>query len=251
MLGSPCTERAPAAWRLWPEVSEDDCTPSLSPPHPSWAEVTEQRIPFHLLRLSHYHSLPRIHCHVDTDASASGVPASLGPEPTQLGVFFQLCSGGPSRPQEEETCPGWHRAVRGAAGIRTQVCWLSGPWSSPDSAPWTAMGKLSREVSLVQADAHQALGSTHSSCICIYLHAGLRGLGYRPQNRLISATNQWAQSCRILSTKVKGAPDLKMIHLITSWVSRANPELAQPPTISPSRSEVGHLRAKELFNSLE
>ena len=207
MLGSPCRERAPAAWRLWPGVSEDDCTPSLSPPHPSWAEVTEQRIPFHLLRLSHYHSLPRIRCRVDTDASASGVPASLGPEPTQLRVFSQLCSGGPSRPQEEETCPGWHRAVRGAAGIRTQVCWLSGPWSSPDSAPWTAMGKMSREVSLVQADAHQALGSTHSSG---YLHICMRGSEAQIRAiKSISVTKQWARSYRRHSTKVKSEIDFE------------------------------------------
>lgn len=51
--------------------------------------------------------------------------------------------------------------------IGTQVCWLSGPWSSADSAPWTATGKMSREVSPVQEDAHQAVGSAHSSG---YLH---------------------------------------------------------------------------------
>ena len=112
------------------------------------------------------------------------------------------------------------------SGLCSQGTWEPLQWKN-----------LRREVSPVQVDAHQALGSTHSSCICIYLHAGFRGIGYRPQNRLISATNQWARSCRILLTKVKGATNLKMIHFITSWVSRANPELAQPPTISPFRSE--------------
>ena len=68
-------------------------------------------------------------------------------------------------------------------------------------------GKMSREVSLVQADAHQALGSTHSSG---YLHICMRGSEAQIRAiKSISVTNQWACSYRRHSTKVKSEIDFE------------------------------------------